>query len=186
MPIFLMTRLGGLVGPFGARRDWPWPQPGPRSLDLGSRQERICRLRPQLNTRRINSYLIFAPKKPMAGPAVNGTRRENGGCRPPSTHAVSALTAGELSAMVAGRPEFACDDHPEHFAQLCGTLWTESGFKSRLGLGPSLMRHLQALLTCLGQVEFLCALVGCRRFDPNETVALQAPVSLHDEVAPAE
>jgi hypothetical protein len=37
---------------------------------------------PQPNNRRIDSYLIFARKKPLAGPAVNdGTYRENGGCR---------------------------------------------------------------------------------------------------------
>jgi hypothetical protein len=45
-----------------------------------------------------------------------------------------ALTVGELSATAVSRPKFACDGRPEHFAQLCRTPWTESGFKSRLSL----------------------------------------------------
>jgi hypothetical protein len=70
-----------------------------------------------------------------ARPAVNdGSRRGNGGCRLIGSLPISALTVGELSATAVSRPKFACDGRPEHFAQLCRTPWTESGFKSRLSL----------------------------------------------------
>jgi hypothetical protein len=68
-------------------------------------------------------------------PAANDeSRRGNGGCRLIGSLPISALTVGELSATAVSRPKFACDGRPEHFAQLCRTPWTESGFKSRLSL----------------------------------------------------
>jgi hypothetical protein len=64
--------------------------------------------------------------------------------------AISASPVGELSATVVSRRKFACDDRPEHSAHVCRTPRTESGFKSRLRLGPSLARQLQAFLARLG------------------------------------
>src|ERR1700730_2253175 len=74
---------------------------------------------------------------------------------------------------LVSRRKFIGAERPQHLAQLCGTLWTEGGFKPSLRRGPSLARRLQALLTHLCQVEFLGAPVGRRRFDPDQTIPLQ-------------
>jgi NAD(P)-dependent dehydrogenase (short-subunit alcohol dehydrogenase family) len=75
---------------------------------------------------RTNTFGAFAAARSVI-PAMK--RRAAGHIIP-----ISALTVGELSATAVSRPKFACDGRPEHFAQLCRTPWTESGFKSRLSL----------------------------------------------------
>ena len=71
------------------------------------------------------------------------------------------------------RRESGGDDRPERRTQLRGALDAEARFESRLRLRPGLERFLEAFFTGFGQVEFLGAPVGCRPFDPNQTIPLQ-------------
>src|SRR5258708_38200392 len=70
-----------------------------------------------------------------------------------------AMSAETRSRRVRRR-KFTGTKHLEHLAQLCRTPWTEGGFKSHLGRGPSPAGRLQAFLARLRQVEFLGAPVG--------------------------
>jgi hypothetical protein len=71
------------------------------------------------------------------------------------------------------RRELGGNDRPERRTQLRGALDAEARFESRLRLRPGLERFLEAFFTGFGQVEFLGAPVGCRPFDPNQTIPLQ-------------